>query len=184
MRLHEPSPAKSGLLFWAISKGHAARVPCPDRLSNTGPHMRAFYMEHPMTAQQKIKHLILLLAIKREQIAIEEAITAENVDALYEKHDEDGGLQDARNEIRCGEHRTEVKDQTPWSRGLSYFESHSVAAKAPDGSYVGWTYWYGGGKHAEPEAISWMEFAYDLTHTEKQVMVTEHHFELVAKPAG
>ena len=135
-----------------------------------------------MTAQQKIKHLILLLAINWEQIAIEEAITAENVDALYAKHNENHGLQDARNEIREGRYETKVPDQTPWDRTLSYFEKKSVAIQAPDGSYVGWTYWYGGGKYTEPEAILWIEFAYDLTHTEKQVMVTEHHFELVPKP--
>lgn len=27
--------------------------------------------------------------------------------------------------------------------------------QAPDGTWVGWTYWYGGGKYAEPSAIPW-----------------------------
>jgi len=26
--------------------------------------------------------------------------------------------------------------------------------------WVGWTYWYGGGKHGEPESVEWMEDAY------------------------
>lgn len=44
-----------------------------------------------------------------------------------------------------------------------------------DGSWVGWVYWYGGGKHGDPEDIEWMKDAYDLelTETEKLVVVQE-----------
>ena len=47
----------------------------------------------------------------------------------------------------------------PYSR---HYESKAVAAEMLDGSWVGWTYWYGGGKHGEPGAIEWMEDAYDV----------------------
>lgn len=43
-----------------------------------------------------------------------------------------------------------------------HYESKSVAAEMLDGSWVGWTYWYGGGKHGEPSAIPWMEDAYEV----------------------
>ncbi len=40
-----------------------------------------------------------------------------------------------------------------------------------DGSWVGWTFWYGGGKHGEPGNVPWMEDAYDLTFTLEAVVV-------------
>ena len=46
----------------------------------------------------------------------------------------------------------------------------------PDGSWVGWTYWYGGGKYGEPEAIDWMDDAYDLACTEEEKVVTVRTF--------
>jgi hypothetical protein len=42
-----------------------------------------------------------------------------------------------------------------------------------DGSWVGWTYWYGGGKHGEPGSIKWVEDAYDVVMTEVQKGVKE-----------
>ena len=46
----------------------------------------------------------------------------------------------------------------------------------PDGSWVGWTYWYGGGKHAEPEVMDWMGEAYPLDCVEEEKMVTVRTF--------
>jgi len=43
-----------------------------------------------------------------------------------------------------------------------HYESKAVAAEMLDGSWVGWTYWYGGGKHGEPGAMPWMEEAYEV----------------------
>ena len=131
-----------------------------------------------MTPQQKLKHAILLKAVQFENIADPGAITAENVDQLYEDNDQDWELQDAREEVRCGNERTNVADPTPYMRGLSDYESQSVAMQI-DGSWVGWTHWYGGGKHAEPSAIPWMEYAYNLTCEEKQVTVTQRTFTKV-----
>lgn len=125
-----------------------------------------------MTPEQKIKHLILN---RRAELADESApvVTAENVDDLYEEADinDDGNLQDARSEVRCSGIETGLK--CDWSR---HYESNAVAAQAPDGSWVGWTYWYGGGKHGEPEAIDWVEDAYDVACTEEQKMVTVRTF--------
>ena len=52
-----------------------------------------------------------------------------------------------------------------------HYESKAVAAEMLDGSWVGWTYWYGGGKHGEPEAIPWMEDAYEVTPWEETQVV-------------
>lgn len=125
-----------------------------------------------MTPEQKIKHLILN---RRAELADESApvVTAENVDDLYEEAEtnDDGNLQDARNEVRCSGIETNLG--CDWSR---HYESKAVAAQAPDGSWVGWTYWYGGGKHGEPEAIDWIEDAYDVACVEEQKIVTARTF--------
>lgn len=126
-----------------------------------------------MTPEQKIKHLIIIHQCSWDDAPVPE-VTAENVDDLYDSFP---CLQDARNEVRSGEVKTNIKEgKTPWSRGLSYYESHEVAAQMPDGSWVGWTYWYGGGKHSEPTAIEWMEYAYDLTCEEREKVIIVKEF--------
>lgn len=57
-----------------------------------------------------------------------------------------------------------------------HYESKSVAAQASDGSWGGWTYWYGGGKHGEPESIDWMNEAYDLDCKEEEKLVVVRTF--------
>ena len=120
-----------------------------------------------MTPEQKIKWAILLKASEWNGEPLE-TVTAENVDALYDKLEEEDGQWDAKNEVRTGEVETGIPSE--YSR---HYESKSVAAKMPDGSWVGWTYWYGGGKHGEPEAIDWMDQAYavDCREEEKMVLV-------------
>ncbi|MDR2331906.1 MAG: hypothetical protein LBE61_00320 [Burkholderiaceae bacterium] len=124
-----------------------------------------------MTPQQKLKHAILLKAVVHKTIADPGQITAGNVDEVYDDLNVDGNLQDAREKIRCS--GTETGLTCNWSR---HYESDAVAAQMPDGSWVGWTYWYGGGKHGEPEAIEWIAHAYDLACEEKQVTVTQRTF--------
>lgn len=128
-----------------------------------------------MTPEQKLKWSILLKAVAFEYIADPGVITADNVDQLYDDNNQNWELQDARNEIREGSEETNI--EAPSSR---HYECDSVAAQMPDGSWVGWPFWYGGGKHGEPEAIDWMNEAYDLTCTEEQVLVTKRTFTKVA----
>jgi len=126
-----------------------------------------------MTPEQKIKHAILLRAVEMENIKpIDAPVTAENVDGLFDESDEGWELQDARNEMRSGQVETDIDCE--WSRN---YESKAVAAQMPDGSWVGWTYWFGGGKHGEPEAIGWMDAAYDLEVTEEEKMVLVRTFK-------
>lgn len=128
-----------------------------------------------MTPQQKIKHMLIIWEIEngydKERLASLPKITADNVDDVLNLLEEDEALWDARSETREGEVETGLPSE--WSR---HYESKSVAAKYVDGSWVGWTYWYGGGKHAEPEAIDWIEDAYDLSCFEEEKMVTVRTF--------
>ena len=130
-----------------------------------------------MTPQQKLKHMILQQYTDWIGEPLPE-VTAENVDALYQKaKDNDDSFCDAVNEVRCSGEDTHLPH--PFSR---HYEAKSVAAQAPDGSWVGWTYWYGGGKHGYPQGVDWIPDAYDLTVTEKEVTITQRTFSLVVGP--
>ncbi len=105
-----------------------------------------------MTPSQKLKQMVLCNSYSG--FAGDQAITAENVDALFSDLEEP---QDAMNEIRAGT----VETGLPCGRSRHY-EAKSVAAQSMDGSWVGWTYFYGGGKHGEPSEMEWISDAYDL----------------------
>ena len=141
-----------------------------------------------MTAQQKVKALILMRyrqwgntvpELTKETIdatgnTVPE-LTKETIDATWQKLQEMDNVRDAMNDIRSGSDITGLPDRQ-WSRN---YESDEVGAKLPDGSWVGWTHWQGGGKNGEPEAIDWISDAYDITCTEEQKMVTVRRFAKV-----
>lgn len=116
-----------------------------------------------MTPHQKLKYLALL------RFDPDIIVTEDIVEELFDLYQDD--LQDDLYALRFGDVETEVPCEH--SR---YYESKSVAVQTPDGSWVGWTYWYGGGKHGEPEAIDWMNKAYNLSCTEEQKLVTIQTF--------
>jgi hypothetical protein len=87
--------------------------------------------------------------------------------------DEDG-IRDCVDEFRCSGIPTDLP--APTSR---HYESKSVARELMDGTWVGWTYWYGGGKHGEPGAVPWMEHAYDVACVEEEKLVVVRTFTKV-----
>ena len=115
-----------------------------------------------MTAYQKLQWLLLSRVAEFHQVS-PPAYDAEIVEKMFDELQENDydTFCDAKIEVRGGELGTGLP--APRSR---YYESTSVAAKLPDGTYIGWTYWYGGGKHAEPESIDWMDAVYDVECTE------------------
>lgn len=103
-------------------------------------------------------------------IHLDKSINELEIEKLWKEAQENDYRQDPMEEFRqSGE---ETKIECDWSR---HYESKSVAKKLSDGSWVGWTYWYGGGKHGEPSEMDWMSDAYELdcVETEKLVMVRE-----------
>ncbi len=120
-----------------------------------------------MTPSQKLKHLILDLCADWSDQPLSE-VTAENIDALYAASED---KCDAMNDIRGGQFKTDLP--SPHSRN---YEPYEVAAKALDGSYIGWTYWTGGGKHSNPEEIDFIEDAYAVTCTEEEKVVVVRTF--------
>lgn len=121
-----------------------------------------------MTPEQKIKWAILVQAIACNDVPAIDEITAENIDDLYHTH---LIAKDYQSEFRTTGELTGL--QCDYSR---HYESDAVAAQVPDGSWVGWTYWHGGGKHSDPEAIDWMDKAYFLDCTEEEKMVVVRTF--------
>ncbi len=97
--------------------------------------------------------------------------TDAQVGAAYDRLCELDYQDDYESAFRSGQVETSIP--APSSR---HYESRSVAAKCLDGSWVGWTYWYGGGKHAEPDAIDWLEDAYDLDCVEEEKLVVIQTF--------
>lgn len=125
-----------------------------------------------MTPGQMIKRDILVRAIaENDDLQWDGEITADNIDEAYDKVlIENDAHFDYESEFRSGDVETGL--ETEWSR---HYESKAVAKKLSDGTWVGWTYWHGGGKHGEPGAIEWMEDAYfvDVKEEEKMVLVRE-----------
>lgn len=103
-------------------------------------------------------------------------VSLDDLDDLDEKFDLHGLdlLYDTYNEFREGEITTNI--EPAHSR---HYETNSVARKIGD-KWVGWTYYYGGGKHGEPEAIDWINSAYYLNlDSEIQVIETKRTFSKV-----
>jgi hypothetical protein len=107
-----------------------------------------------LTAPQKLMQKLVFM------VSGERCQTAEEIEARYEEllgpqHIDQ--LQQAQEEVRPGTEETELPCE--YDR---HYESKSVAAQMLDGSWVGWVYWFGGGKHGEPEQVEWISDAYDV----------------------
>ncbi len=126
-----------------------------------------------MTPEQKIKHLIINKTFEWEEKAPPE-INSENIDDCYNDLVEENSHWDGLSEIRG----TGIETNIPKEHSRHY-ENKSVAMQAPDGSWIGWTFWYGGGKHGEPESIDWMGESYDLECKEKEKTAIIREFKKV-----
>lgn len=130
--------------------------------------------EQEMTAEKLIKrHLIQLAAQEGEITGWHKRLTAETIDEAWQKLMIESGLNhDYLEEFRGSGERTGL--DCPDSR---HYESETVGAQLLDGTWVGWTYWSGGGKFGNPEDIPWIEDAYLLDVEEQQKMVTVRKFK-------
>jgi hypothetical protein len=126
-----------------------------------------------LTAEQKVKMLILTRAIDMGYFDYNLSdITEENQEEVWDLCVEQDGHYDAQSEVRQGDRGTNIP--CDYSR---HYETKSVAAYCEwDNSWVGWTYYYGGGKHSEPEAIDWIEHAYDVDCVSEEKLVVVHTF--------
>lgn len=124
-----------------------------------------------LSPEYKVKQEIINLYYQWEQLEPISLVSDEEVETLYQELYEKDDLWDAISEIREGDVETDI--DCDYSR---HYESKSVAMKCVDGTWVGWTYWYGGGKWGDPEAITWIENAYDLDVKEEEKLVVVREF--------
>lgn len=129
-----------------------------------------------MTPEQKIKYLMLAVSARWQKMPAPDysAMTGDDIDAAYEALVSEDRHWDAKSETREGEVETGLP-----ADGGRHYEAKAVAARLPDGSWVGWTYYYGGGKHSDPDSIDWMDDAYDLSCTEEVKTMTVRTFSQV-----
>lgn len=124
-----------------------------------------------LSPEYKIKQEIINLALAWDDKPPVNLSTEDEVEELWDEFD---CLWDAKSEIREGDVETDVP--CDYSR---HYESKSVAMKCVDGTWVGWCYWYGGGKHGDPESIDWVEYAYNLDVKEEEKLVVVRTFTKV-----
>lgn len=132
-----------------------------------------------LTAPEKIKLYVMCQSEDITQEIVDEYIEGyldtfvefPTVSEIFDDFSGNYNIQDHLSNFRTG--GTETNLPCEYSR---HYESESVAAQVLDGSWVGWTYWFGGGKHGEPEAIEWLEYAYRLDCEEEEQIVIVRTF--------
>lgn len=95
-------------------------------------------------------------------------LSADEIGNIWEEHYDE--FYDAIYEFRSSGEETNLS--APHSR---HYESEQVASETPFG-WVSWTYWYGGGKHSNPEEIDWKEDAFFVDVTEKEITCIQRTF--------
>lgn len=68
-----------------------------------------------------------------------------------------GYLDELESELREGKVKTGL---VPECGGNAESEAVAIPVSGISNLYIGWTYFFGGGKHSNPESIEWMENCY------------------------
>lgn len=123
-------------------------------------------MTSVMTPELYLKRAAIEVCIKWEQITAPDEYTPESIEKTWQVMVDAEVHYDSKNEVRCSGTGTNISP--PFSRN---YEADSVA-RCIDGVWIGWTYWYGGGKHGEPEAMEWMGDAYFLDLFSEETVTT------------
>jgi len=140
------------------------------------------------TPCQKIKREILLRAYQvmnllhfsikdeNEKLIRFEDITPKNIDYVYSDLNEldEDFVREEEDIFRTTGIETDIPPE--WSR---HYSSKSVAKQLSDGTWVGFTCFFGGGKHGCPEEMNWMEDAYYLEVTKTERLTTIMEFKKI-----
>ena len=124
-----------------------------------------------MTPQQKLKWEILSRFCELRGL-VQPVYPLPNVDEMFDQLDDEGRLTDAYEEVRGSGVETGLKCDL--NNAARNYECKAVAIQMPDGTWVGWTYWYGGGKYGAPESVPWINDGYEVKCCEEEkVMVVQ-----------
>jgi hypothetical protein len=119
-----------------------------------------------MTPEQKLKCVVInLLREWRKEHPL--PFSPDTADSAWQSALDDGNFFDAMNEVRSGGELTDLQTEG-YERD---YDGEEVAGQMPDNSWVGWTYWSGGGHHGEPGSIPWLGQAYNVTCKEELRLV-------------
>lgn len=130
-----------------------------------------------MKASDYIKREILKEAYEWAELECPDLSTPKLIRKEWDNPDKDTKIIDPLQDIKCEFRETYTQETNIPHEFDSYYESHSVA-KSIGGKWIGWTHWYGGGKHGEPEFIEWIDDAYFL-EIQSTKTVVEHIFKKV-----
>lgn len=122
-----------------------------------------------MSPELLLKYAILELALLYEGQHISKQLNGEQVEELWDETD----CSCAKDEIRTSGYETGLP-----AASSRHYECEAVAVGAPNGQWVGFTYWHGGGKHGNPEEIDWIEHAYHVECVEEEKLVTVRTFSV------
>ena len=106
-------------------------------------------------------------------------LTLENASDIYNYSEEYFGedIEDIIQEVTYDYRHNGEKCNLPPKHYSRYYEVDFVVAEIDD-KWVGWHYWYGGGKHGEPESIDWIEDAEFVNiESEEEVTVMKRVFK-------
>lgn len=115
-----------------------------------------------------------------DQATIVGLITVDNIDDVFDSLEDQDAMWDAKNEVRG--HCDSVETSLPSVSSSRHYEIDVMAMKI-QGQWVAWDYYYGGGKHGEPEAVDWIATARLVSCNEEQAMVTKRTFEAIQEEA-
>lgn len=122
-------------------------------------------MSKLLTPKQKIERTVLKAVLTAEGIQENGLLDPDfDISSLIDEYD--GDYRDTLSEFRYGEYKTGLDCESTRN-----YEVEGVAARMLDGSYVGWKYYFGGGKHSNPKEIDWMSDAYNVNRVDEEKLV-------------
>lgn len=134
-----------------------------------------------MKAYHRILKHCLLEFYKHEELEAPPLETPQQVTDAWSEIDEnpeyEGQLDEILSELRDSGFETGIK----CDKISRHYECREEAVELFDGSLVGFTYWYGGGKHGEPWVIEWADEAYEVESREEAQVVTVYSRKEVAE---
>ena len=128
------------------------------------------------------KDILEMLLSDNDYVKLQEGIelTLDNASDIYsdpEDYLEGEYVEDAVYEATYDYRHTGEECNLSPKHYSRHYEVDFVVAEIDD-KWVGWHYWYGGGKHGEPEAIDWIEDAEFVDiESEEEVVIVKRVFK-------
>lgn len=127
-----------------------------------------------MTAQDLIKTEIIIGASNHNRLIPD--ITYENINDIFDELSEDEAWEEAIYDSQSSMRESGDDCNLRCNAYSNHYECEQVAYKVLSGEWVSWTYWFGGGKHADPDSIDWISDAYLLDVVETSKIVIHREF--------